>query len=150
MYCHSDMTWPFFGGHSCKVRSSKSKPFFMKFKPLGHFFQKKAGDHTHCRGGEEKSNNLAELRRTSKDGVGLRSQAFFVLATHDGHVSMEKALEDDAFESNEGTDVEVAKMASNRILLALEPFFTDYITMRHVAYDQVFFMPDRRTNTFRV
>ena len=73
------------------------------------FLKKEAGDHAHCRGGEEKSNNLAELRRTSKDGVGLRSQAFFVLATHDGHVSMEKALEDDAFESNEGTDEEVAK-----------------------------------------
>lgn len=102
----------------------------MKFKPLGYVFflkKKEAGDHAHCRGGEEKSNNLAELRRTSKDGVGLRSQAFFVLATHDGHVSMEKALEDDAFESNEGTEEEVAKMAStNRILLHLEPFFTDF------------------------
>ena len=40
---------------------------------------------------------------------------------------MEKALEDDAFETNEGTEEEVAKMAStNRILLHLEPFFTDF------------------------
>ena len=93
------------------------KHFFDEIeKPLGYFL-KKVGDHTHCRGGEEKSNNLAELRRTSKDGVGLRSQAFFVLATHDGHVSMEKALEDDAFESNAGTyDIEViVRMAPNGI-----------------------------------
>ena len=63
---------------------------------------------------------------------------------------MEKALEDDAFESNEGTDGEVAKTASNRILLYLGPLFTDFVTKRHVACDQVFFITERRTYTFRV
>ena len=127
----------------------------MKFKPLGYVFflkKKEAGDHAHCRGGEEKSNNLAELRRTSKDGVGLRSQAFFVLATHDGHVSMEKALEDDAFETNEGTEEEVAKMAStNRILPSLEPFFHRFSSQSDtLPMSKCFFMTDRRTNTFLV